>query len=306
MKRLVAIIGPTATGKSHLAFRIARDFNAEIVSADSRQVYRSMDIGTAKPTPEEMFATPHHLIDIIDPMEDFSVAQYQQLASEAIESIQERVRLPLLVGGSGLYVWSVLEGWQIPAVPPDTEFRRDLEKQAADVGGEHLYHELLKVNPVAAQEIDPRNVRRVIRALEVSRHAQAPATEPRKKISPPYDFLIIGLTSDREELYRRTDARVEEMVDRGLVDEVRQLVERGYGFDLPAMSGIGYRQVGMYLQGELKLALAIERIKVETHRLVRQQYNWFRLNDERIHWLDIKDDFESEARRLVTGFIQYE
>ncbi len=304
MKRLVAIIGPTATGKSSLALRIARDLNAEIVSADSRQVYRYLDIGTAKPTPEELSTVPHHLIDIIDPSEDFSLAQYQQLASQAIEGIQQRGRLPLLVGGSGLYVWAVLEGWQIPRVPPDTEFRRRLERQAAEVGGERLYQELVKADPVMARGIDPRNVRRVIRALEVSQHTQVSVSALRGKGLPPYDSLIIGLTADREELYRRTDARVDNMVDRGLVDEVRRLMETGYGFDIPAMSGIGYRQIGMYLQGELELAQAIERIKVETHRLVRQQYNWFRLKDERIHWLDIKGDIESEAKRLVTDFIR--
>lgn len=305
MKRLVAIIGPTGTGKSRLALYMARDLNAEIVSADSRQVYRYLDIGTAKPTPEEMSTVPHHLIDIIDPDEDFSLAQYQQLADEAIEGIQQQGRVPLLVGGSGLYVWAVLEGWQIPRVPPDTELRRNLERQAAEVGGERLYQELLKVDPVAAQRIDPRNVRRVIRALEVSQHDQS-ITEPRKKIVPPYDSLIIGLMVDREELYRRTDARVDEMVDRGLVDEVRRLLETGYGLDLPAMSGIGYRQIGMYLRGELDLSQAIERIKVETHRLVRQQYSWFRLKDERIHWLDIKSDIEPGAERLIKDFVRSE
>ena len=155
-----------------------------------------------------------------------------------------------------------------------------------------------------ARGIDPRNVRRVIRALEVSQHTQVSVSALRGKGLPPYDSLIIGLTADREELYRRTDARVDDMVDRGLVDEVRRLVEMGYGFDLPAMSGIGYRQVGMYLRGELELPQAIERIKVETHRLVRQQYNWFRLKDERIHWLDITGDVEVQTKRLVTEFIR--
>ena len=306
MKRLVAIIGPTGTGKSSLALRIARDLNTEIVSADSRQVYRYLDIGTAKPTPEEISTVRHHLVGIIDPDEDFSLAQYQQLAVEAIEDIQKRGRLPLLVGGSGLYVWAVLEVWQIPVVPPDAEFRRRLEEQAAEDGSEWLYQELVKADPVAAQGIDPRNVRRVIRALEVSRRAEAHVPTLRGKGSPPYDSLVIGLTTDREELYRRTDARVDDMVDRGFVDEVRRLIEIGYRFDLPSMSGIGYRQIGMYLQGELELPQAIERIKIETHRLVRQQYNWFRLKDERIHWLDIKDDIEAEAKRLVTDFIRGE
>jgi len=301
---LVAIVGPTGTGKSRLAFHLAQDFNAEIVSADSRQVYRYLDIGTAKPTPEELSVVLHHLIDIINPNEDFSLAQYQLLAFKAIESIQQRGRLPLLVGGSGLYVWAVLEGWQIPMVPPDAEFRRRMEKQAAEFGIDRLYHELVRLDPVTAQEIDPRNVRRVIRALEINRHVRVSVTEIRGKRASSYNSLIIGLTADRAELYRRTDARVDEMIGRGLVDEVRRLVGTGYGLDLPAMTGIGYKQIGMYLRGELDLAQAIERIKVETHRLVRQQYNWFRLKDERIHWLDIKSDIEAEASRLVEEFVK--
>jgi tRNA dimethylallyltransferase len=304
MKRLVAIIGPTGTGKSRLAFHLAQDFNAEIVNADSRQVYRYLDIGTAKPTPEELSVVPHHLIDIISPNEDFSLAQYQQLAFKAIESIQQRGRLPLLVGGSGLYVWAVLEGWQIPKVPPDVDFRQRLEKQAAEFGIDRLYQELVSVDPVTARGIDPRNARRVIRALEISRHVRVPVPEIRGKRASLYDSLIIGLTADRTELYRRTDARVDEMIGRGLVDEVRRLVDTGYRFDLPAMTGIGYKQVGMYLEGELDLAQAIEKIKVETHRLARQQYNWFRLKDERIHWLDIKSDIEAEASGLVGEFIR--
>ncbi len=304
MKCLVAIVGPTGTGKSRLAFHLAQDFNAEIVSADSRQVYRYLDIGTAKPTPEELSVVLHHLIDIINPNEDFSLAQYQLLAFKAIESIQQRGRLPLLVGGSGLYVWAVLEGWQIPMVPPDAEFRRRMEKQAAEFGIDRLYHELVRLDPVTAQEIDPRNVRRVIRALEINRHVRVSVTEIRGKRASSYNSLIIGLTADRAELYRRTDARVDEMIGRGLVDEVRRLVGTGYGLDLPAMTGIGYKQIGMYLRGELDLAQAIERIKVETHRLVRQQYNWFRLKDERIHWLDIKSDIEAEASRLVEEFVK--
>ena len=302
MKRLVAIVGPTATGKSRLALHMAQELHAEIVSADSRQVYRHMDIGTAKPTPEELSAVPHHLISIIDPDEDFSLAQYQQLAGEAIDNIQQRGKLPLLVGGSGLYIWAVLEGWQIPRVPPDTEFRKQLEKQAVEGGGEQLYQELVRVDPTAAQRVDPQNVRRVIRALEISQHGPS-TSELRSKGAAPYDYLIIGLTTDRKELYQRTDMRVDAMIKQGLVDEVKRLVEAGYAFDLPAMSGIGYRQIGMCLRGELELPQAIERIKVETHRLVRQQYNWFRLKDERIHWLDITGDIESEAKRLVTDFV---
>lgn len=300
---MVAIVGPTGMGKSHLALQLARDFNAEIVSADSRQVYRYLDIGTAKVSQEELSLVPHHLVNIINPDEDFSLAQYQQLAYEVIEGIYQRGRLPLLVGGSGLYVWAVLEGWKIPRVPPDVEFRRRLERYAVEVGSERLYRELVRVDPVTARGIDPRNVRRVIRALEVSHKEQVPLSELRGKQAPPYDSLIIGLTAAREELYRRTDARVDEMIERGLVEEVKRLVDMGYGLDIAAMSGIGYKQVGMYLREGLTLPEVIERIKVETHRLIRHQYSWFRLKDERIRWLDIRSDAEAEAGRLVGEFI---
>jgi len=290
-------------GKSRLALRLARDFGGEIISADSRQVYRFLDIGTAKPTREEQSLERHHLIDITYPDEDFSLAQYQKLACEAIDDIQQRGRLPLLVGGSGLYVWAVLEGWEIPQVPPDVEFRRSLQREAAEFGGQRLYEELAKVDPEAAQRIDPRNVRRVIRALEVSRHAQVPISELRRKKAPGHDCLIVGLTSERLELYRRIDARVDEMIERGFIDEVKKLVNMGYGSDLPAMSGIGYKQIGTYLRGELTLAAAIEQTKTESHRVVRHQYSWFRLKDERIHWFDVKEDIESEIAALITRFI---
>jgi tRNA dimethylallyltransferase len=294
INRLLAIVGPTGVGKSKLAIRLAQVFDGEIVSADSRQVYRYMDIGTAKPDPEERALVSHHLIDIVNPDEDFSLAQYQQLAYRAIEDIHQRHRLALLVGGSGLYVWSVLEGWRIPAVAPDPEFRRHLEEKAATGGRDKLYQELARLDPVAAQKIDPRNARRTIRALEVHRVAEVPISQLQDKIAPPFHTLIIGLTTDRAELYRRIDLRVDEMIQRGLVDEVKQLVSRGYDSNLPAMSGIGYKQIGQFLRGELSLATAIQQIKFETHRLARHQYSWFRLKDDRIRWFDIQREREAK------------
>lgn len=303
MNRLIAIVGPTGVGKSRLALHLAQVFNGEIVSADSRQVYRYMDIGTAKPTAQELALVPHHLISIVNPDEDFSLAQYQQRAYSAIGDIQQRGRLPLLVGGSGLYVWSVLEGWEIPLVPPDPEFRRSLEETASRLGGLELYQELVKVDPTAAERIDPRNVRRTIRALEVYR-ARESTIPPRKK-APPFETLIIGLTADRVELYRRTDDRVGRMVEQGLVAEVEMLVKKGYGFSLPSMSGIGYKQIGMFLRGELTLDAAIEKIKTETHRFVRHQYAWFRLKDERIHWFDVeKEQHIPEIQKLLVSYSQ--
>lgn len=303
MGHLVAIVGPTGTGKSQLALHLAQTFNGEIVSADSRQVYRYMDIGTAKPSWQELSLVPHHLINIVNPDEDFSLAQYQELAYRAIEDIQWRNKLALLVGGSGLYVWSVIEGWGIPRVPPDLEFRHSLEEKAAKVGKEELYQELMKVAPAAALRIDRRNVRRIIRALEVHRGTETPFSRLQYKQIPPFNTLIIGLTADRTELYRRIDSRVDEMIKQGLVAEVEKLMNMGYGFNLPAMSGIGYKQIGMFLRGELTLAAAIQQIKFETHRFVRHQYTWFQLKDDRIKWFDIQGKAESGITSLVARFM---
>jgi tRNA dimethylallyltransferase len=246
-----------------------------------------MDIGTAKPSPQERALVPHHLIDIVSPDETFSLAQYQQLALKAIGNIQQRDKLPIVVGGSGQYVWSVLEGWGIPQVAPDPEFRQSLEEKAARGGEDELYEELAMVDPEAADRIDPHNVRRTIRALEVYRQTETPFSQLQRKEAPPFNTLIMGLTADREDLYRRIDLRVDGMIERGLVEEVKQLVDRGFNFNLTAMSGIGYKQIGMFLRNELTLTGAIQQIKFETHRLVRQQYTWFRLQDDRIKWFDI-------------------
>ncbi len=304
MNHLVAIVGPTGIGKSQLALRLAQTFEGEIVSADSRQVYCHMDIGTAKPSREELSLVPHHLINLVNPDEDFSLAQYQQLAYRAIGDIHHRNKLPILVGGSGLYIWSVLEGWGIPQVPPDMEFRHSLEEKAAKVGKDKLYQELVEIDPVAAQRIDRRNVRRIIRALEVHKGTETPLSQLQYRKAPPFNTLIIGLTADRAELYRRIDLRVDEMIDQGLVAEVEKLVNMGYDFNLPAMSGIGYKQIGMFLNGELTLATAIQQIKFETHRFVRHQYNWFQLKDNRIDWFDIQSKVDSEITALLARFIQ--
>jgi len=302
MNLLLAIVGPTGVGKSELALRLAQTFDGEIVSADSRQVYFHMDIGTAKPTREELALVPHHLINVINPDEDFSLGKYHQLAYDAITDIQRRNKLALLVGGSGLYVWSVLEGWGIPQVPPDPELRHSLEQKAAEFGKGELYQELAAVDPLAAQKIDPRNVRRTIRALEVHKIAKVPFSQLQNKQSSPFNALIIGLTANREELYHRIDRRVDEMMERGLVAEVERLVNMGYDFNLPAMSGIGYREIGMFLRGELTLAAAIQQIKFETHRFVRHQYSWFRLKDDRMKWFDIRDSVGSKITALLTEF----
>jgi len=300
---LVAIIGPTATGKSKLAIQMAQRFDGEIVSADSRQVYRHMDIGTAKSSRQELALVPQHMVDIINPDEEFSLAQYQKMTYQIISDIQQRQKLPLLVGGSGLYVWAVLEGWKIPEVAPDPEFRQRLEEKADRGEAGELFRELEETNPAVARGIDPRNVRRVIRALEVSGYGRAPKSRYQDKQTPSFNTLIIGLTAERKELYRRIDLRVDEMIDQGLVEEVENLVDIGFSMDLPAMSGIGYKQIGAFLKGELTLESAIGQIKTETHRFVRRQYNWFRLTDDRIKWFDITGDFEAGVTELVSQLI---
>ena len=306
MNHLVAIVGPTGIGKSRVAIRLAQVFRGEIVNADSRQVYRYMDIGTAKPETKELSLVPHHLISIIDPDESFSLAQFQALAYQTIKGIHQRHKLPLLVGGSGLYVWAVLEGWKIPAVPPDLELRKRLEEKAAARGADELYQELMGLDPAAAQKIDPRNVRRVIRALEICQKTGAYFSQLQSKEAPPFKILIIGLTADRRELYRRIDLRVDKMIKQGLVAEVEKLLNMGYDFKLPSMSGIGYKQIGLFFKGELTLAEAIEQIKSETHRFVRHQYTWFRLDDARIHWFDVARQPDSEVEARLIEFLKTE
>jgi len=303
LKRLIAIVGPTGIGKSRLALHLAPIYRGEIVSADSRQVYRYMDIGTAKPTPQEMAAIPHHLINIINPDEDFSLAQYQALAYRAIENIFNHDKLPFLVGGSGLYVKSVLEGWVIPGVSPDKEFRYNIEKRShEDI--EELYQELVRVDPHAAAKIDRRNVRRVIRALEVHAKARRPFSELGRKQPPPFDSLIIGLTADRPFLYSMVDRRVDEMMEHGFVSEVESLIKMGYHLELPAMSGIGYRQIGQLIKGELTREAAAQKIKTETHRFIRHQYAWFRLDDKKIHWFDIERQGDAEIEKALAEYLK--
>ena len=284
---MIVIVGPTAAGKSELALQLAQYFPLEIISADSRQVYRYMDIGTNKPSPAERAAVPHHVIDVVDPDEDFSLAMYHELAFEALNAIRLRGKLPLLVGGSGLYVWSLIEGWKIPEVPPDREMRRRLESRAEQGNSQGLHQELQNIDPVAAAKIDPRNVRRVVRALEIYYATGQPSSQSQRKEAPGFSILVIGLTHERSELYRRIDWRADKMIRRGLVEEVEQLLKKGYTTSLPSMSGIGYRQIVQFLRGDMTLPEAIDKIKYETNRLARHQYAWFRLSDSRIRWFDL-------------------
>jgi tRNA dimethylallyltransferase len=306
MKRLIAIVGPTGIGKSRLALRLAGLYQGEIISADSRQVYRYLDIGTAKPTRQELSSVPHHLIDIINPDDEFSLATYQEKAYQAIEDIYRRGRLPFLVGGTGLYVKAVLEGWRIPGVSPDPEFRYNIEKRASEGNIDELYEELVNIDPDAAAKIDRRNVRRVIRALEVHAKAGKAFSQLGDKIAPAFIPFIIGLTAERSKLYRMVDRRVDEMIERGLVREVEKLLKMGYDLNLPSMSGIGYRQIGQFLKDELTLPEATQKIKTETHRFIRHQYAWFRLDDEKIHWFDVGHREDSEIEETLAEFVKNE
>ena len=284
---MIAIVGPTAVGKSELALHLAQYFPVEIISADSRQVYRYMDIGTNKPSPAERASVLHHVIDVVEPDEDFNLVMYHQLAIKALKAIQKKGKLPLLVGGSGLYVWSLVEGWRIPQVPPNQKLRRQLKVRAEQEGSQSLYQELQDIDPRAAVKINPGNIRRIIRALEIYRATGQPPSQSQCKEIPDFPILLVGLTQERSKLYRKIDLRVDKMIQIGLVKEVEQLLEKGYSPSLPSMSGIGYKQIGQFLRGEMTLPQAVDKIKYETHRLARHQYAWFRPDDSRIHWFEV-------------------
>lgn len=301
---LVAIVGATGVGKTRLAVSLAHRLHGEIINADSRQVYRGMDIGTAKPTPEERSLAPHHLLDLLQPDQNFDLGSFLSLARDLIPEIQARNQLPMVVGGTGQYVWSLLEGWAVPVVPPDPEFRQAKLLEAQSKGGWTLHQELEKIDPQRAAELDPRNLRRVIRALEIHHTSQLAPSQFRKRAPTSVNALIIGLRLDREELYRRIDARVDWMVAAGLVEEVRRLAELGYRPGLGPLASPGYREVGQYLAGEISLPEAVQRTKFQTHRLARRQHGWFRANDPRIRWLEADDpQLEERAGALIANFL---
>lgn len=300
---LLVIVGPTASGKTSLALALALRLHGEIVSADSRQLYQGMDIGTAKPTPEERARVPHHLLDRIAPDEAYTLTNYQADAQAAIVAIYARGHLPLLVGGTGLYIRAVVDNLAIPEVPPQWEVRRALEAQAAREGAAALHARLAALDPASAARIDPANVRRVIRALEVCLVTGQPFSALQGVRPSPYYPLLLGLTCARDRLYARADRRVDAMLAEGLVDEVRALVACGYDWRLPAMTSLGYGEIGAYLRGETSLEEAITRLKFNTHSYVRRQQNWFR-PDTRIHWLESERlDLEEAAFALVQAWL---
>ena len=280
---LITIVGPTGVGKTAFAIALAERLNGVIVSADSRQIYRGLNIGAGKPTPDQLARVRHHLIDRVDPDQSYTLAEYQAEAYAAIAAIFDQGQQPVLVGGTGLYIRAVTDGLALPEAPPNLTLRADLEGRS----GADLYAELQQIDPAAALKIDPRNVRRTIRALEVQRITGQRFSELGRAQPPPFEVRRIGLTRPRAELYRRTDARVDAMIDRGWLDEVRALAEK-YAWSLPAMSSLGYPQLGAVLRGEQSLAEAVQHIKYHTHRFVRHQYAWFRPADPQIRWFDVE------------------
>lgn len=301
--KLLVIVGPTGVGKSALAMRLAREFDGEIVGADSRQVYRYMSIGTAKPSDADRAEIPHHIVDIIEPDDRYSLALFLRDARQSILNAQKlRGRLPLAVGGTGQYVWGLLEGWQVPQVNPNAKLREELELRLKSEGVSVLYDELRQLDAVAADRVDGRNPRRVIRALEVALAPEGSADSQPRKILPNYDAMIIGLTMERAALYARIDARIDAQMAAGWLDEVRALRGSGYGMEHASLSGLGYAELLRHLDGDLSLDEAVQRIKYRTHRYARQQYNWFQITDERIRWLDAPVG-EAEYEELV-GDIQ--
>ncbi|MFN8530903.1 MAG: tRNA (adenosine(37)-N6)-dimethylallyltransferase MiaA [Anaerolineae bacterium] len=287
MPPLVVIVGPTAVGKTGLALALAEALNGEIIGADSRQVYRFMDIGTAKPTAEQRAQVPHYGIDLIEPDETLSLATYLAHAHDAIRDIQQRGKLPLLVGGTGQYVTALMEGWSVPSVPPNESLRAELEAYAAENGAAALGERLKALDPVAYEAIDYRNVRRVIRALEVIAATGQPFSTQRIKTPPPYRMLHYALTMERDALYERADRRVDAMIDEGFIDEVQGLLDRGYSPDLPAMSGLGYTEIVAYLRDTPPTFDETRRaIYHATHDFIRRQYTWFRKYNAEAVWLD--------------------
>lgn len=286
---LVVIVGPTAVGKTAISVEVAKRIGGEIVSADSMQVYRYMDIGTAKPTEEERQGVPHYMIDIVDPAEPYSVALYQVEARRHIKEIWERGKVPLLVGGTGLYVRSVIDPFHFAGAGVDETFRRKMYQEAKEKGPLAVHQRLLEVDPETAARIHPHNLKRVIRALEIYHLTGRPMSrllQEMKGECPPYQLAVYGLTMEREKLYRRIEARVDKMLEMGLVDEVRSLLERGYRPSLTSMQGLGYKEIAAYLRGLSTFKEAVYLLKRNTRRFAKRQFTWFK-KDKRICWIDV-------------------
>ncbi|MCX6043555.1 MAG: tRNA (adenosine(37)-N6)-dimethylallyltransferase MiaA [Chloroflexi bacterium] len=299
---LIVLLGPTAVGKTELSLSLCEAFQGEVISADSRQIYRAMDIGTAKPTWQERQRVPHHLIDIRNPDETLTAAEYQQLAYQTINEIHQRHQVPFLVGGTALYLRAIIQGLRIPEVPPDPVLRAELEALLAQAGRAALFQRLQALDPATAAVIDAQNPRRLLRALEIVMITGRSKTELEGAEPPPYRILQIGLDRPRDLLYQRIDQRIDAMIAEGLVQETEQLLAAGYHPPLPAITSLGYREIIAYLQGEMTLAPAVEKLKTETHRFARHQYTSFRKLPA-IHWFDLTQVPIADIYALVANFI---
>lgn len=308
-EKLVVIIGPTAVGKTELSIKLAEQFEGEIISGDSMQVYRGMDIGTAKAEPHQLARVPHHLIDIISPAEEYSVAIFQESATRLITEINQRGRLPFLVGGTGLYIESVTHRFQFAQSAQDPELRERLQRMAESEGVEALHARLAAVDPITARRLHPNDVKRVIRALEIYESTGYKMSDYQHRAQQsPYDLLMIGLTMEREKLYQRINQRVDQMIEAGLVEEVRGLLDQGYDASLVSMQGLGYKELIPYLYGEITLEKAIHDIKQRTRHFAKRQLSWFRRMKE-IQWFDLTDparreEVEQTIKQILAGKFQ--
>ena len=287
-KKILVIVGPTASGKTRMAVELAKAHNGEVVSADSMQIYRRMDIGTAKPTAEEMDGVPHHMIDVADPEEDFSVARYVELASACVDDILARGKLPIVAGGTGLYVDSLLSGRTFAAFSPESALRKELEAELAERGGEAMLAELSRVDPEAAARLHPNDHKRIVRALEVYRSTGKTISEHNREtqaLPPRYEALTIGLNfQDRADLWARIDARVDQMAADGLEREVRELLSSGLSPRCTAMQAIGYKEFVAAVEGDMTWREAEELVKLRSRQYAKRQLTWFRRSRD-THWL---------------------
>jgi len=302
--RVIVIVGPTASGKTSLSIELAKELNGEIISADSMQIYKKMTIGTAKPTEEEKQGIPHHMIDIIEPNEEFNVAMYRKMAEEKIEEILSKNKTPIIVGGTGLYIDTLVNGIEFQEIDNDFKYRKQLEEQVQINGADWLFEELQKIDPEAAKVIEKNNIRRVIRALEIFKVTGKTKTEIDIESikGSKYDYIIFGLLWDREELYNRINLRVDIMVKDGLIEEVKSLIEKE-GFSKTALQGLGYKEVVDYLEEKMSYEEMVEKIKMETRRYAKRQMTWFKRNKD-ILWLNAKDKKEmfSEVLRRINEY----
>lgn len=286
---VIVILGPTAVGKTEVSIQVAERMKGEIISADSRLFYKGMDIGTAKPTKVERSRVIHHLIDVAEPDEVWSLAQFQSHSTKIINQIFERHHLPFIVGGTGQYIQAIVQGWKVPEVEPNVNLRRALEDWGDDIKPQGLHDRLSILDPSAALMIDPHNVRRTIRALEVILSTGEHFSTQRKRDTPPYNVLQIGLCLPRLELYKRIDQRIEIMVEKGFEREVRSLLQKGYSQELPTMSAIGYSEFCSVAMGKITLDEAVSLMKKRTRNYVRRQANWFKQDDPEISWFNVDD-----------------